>query len=70
MKVCAFFDWYFGFQSSNRSFLTAEQRKMQRKISELEEELVQMETVKEDNSRLKNENGALVRVISKLSERV
>lgn len=41
---------------------------MERKLSELEEELVQMESVKEDNTRLKNENGALVRVISKLSK--
>lgn len=41
---------------------------MQRKISELEEELTQMENIKEDNTRLKNENGALVRVISKLSK--
>ena len=54
--------------NSNRSSLLAEQRKMQRKISELEEELVQMESIKEDNSRLKDENGALVRVISKLSK--
>lgn len=45
-----------------------EKRKMERRISELEEELVQMENVKEDNVRLKNENGALVRVISKLSK--
>ncbi|XP_063703140.1 protein phosphatase 1 regulatory subunit 12A [Culicoides brevitarsis] len=45
-----------------------ERRAMERKISEMEEELKQMETLKADNQRLKDENGALIRVISKLSK--
>lgn len=45
-----------------------EKRQMQRKLGELEEELKQVETLKQDNLRLKEENGALIRVISKLSK--
>jgi len=45
-----------------------EKRQMQRKISELEEELKGLEQLKNDNQRLKDENGALIRVISKLSK--
>ena len=45
-----------------------EKRQMQRKLGELEEELKQMESVMGDNQRLKEENGALIRVISKLSK--
>jgi protein phosphatase 1 regulatory subunit 12A len=45
-----------------------EKRQMQRKLGELEEELKQIETLKTDNQRLKEENGALIRVISKLSK--
>ncbi|XP_053209528.1 protein phosphatase 1 regulatory subunit 12A-like [Panonychus citri] len=45
-----------------------EKRSLQRKLSELEEEIKQLETFKSDNKRLKDENGALIRVISKLSK--
>uniref|UniRef100_U5EYV8 Protein phosphatase 1 regulatory subunit 12a n=1 Tax=Corethrella appendiculata TaxID=1370023 RepID=U5EYV8_9DIPT len=44
-----------------------EKRAMERKISEMEEELKQLDTLKTENQRLKDENGALIRVISKLS---
>lgn len=50
-------------QESNR-----EKRQMQRKLGELEEELKQLDSLKVDNQRLKEENGALIRVISKLSK--
>ncbi|RWS28945.1 protein phosphatase 1 regulatory subunit 12A-like isoform X7 [Leptotrombidium deliense] len=45
-----------------------EKRQMQRRISELEEETKQLESLQSDNQRLKDENGALIRVISKLSK--
>ncbi|XP_032451983.1 protein phosphatase 1 regulatory subunit 12A isoform X9 [Nasonia vitripennis] len=45
-----------------------ERRAMERKLSEMEEELKMMETLKCENQRLKDENGALIRVISKLSK--
>ncbi|XP_038073241.1 protein phosphatase 1 regulatory subunit 12A-like isoform X2 [Patiria miniata] len=45
-----------------------ERRALERRLSELEEELKAMEQLKSDNQRLKDENGALVRVISKLSK--
>nr|XP_034333852.1 protein phosphatase 1 regulatory subunit 12C isoform X12 [Crassostrea gigas] len=45
-----------------------EKRALERKLSEYEEELKKMEALKEDNKRLKEENGALIRVISKLSK--
>ncbi|CAH0384318.1 unnamed protein product [Bemisia tabaci] len=45
-----------------------ERRTMERKLSEMEEELKQMELLKTENQRLKDENGALIRVISKLSK--
>ncbi|XP_032309589.1 protein phosphatase 1 regulatory subunit 12B isoform X27 [Drosophila ananassae] len=45
-----------------------ERRAMERKLSELEEELKQLDTYKTDNHRLKEENAALIRVISKLSK--
>ncbi|XP_029437921.1 protein phosphatase 1 regulatory subunit 12A-like isoform X2 [Rhinatrema bivittatum] len=41
---------------------------LQRRISELEEELKVLADLKADNQRLKDENGALIRVISKLSK--
>lgn len=44
-----------------------EKRAMERKMSEMEEELKQLEALKTENQRLKDENGALIRVISKLS---
>ncbi|EDW69473.2 uncharacterized protein Dvir_GJ13261, isoform J [Drosophila virilis] len=45
-----------------------ERRAMERKLSELEEELKQLDAYKSDNDRLKEENAALIRVISKLSK--
>ncbi|UJR24559.1 hypothetical protein I4U23_005934 [Adineta vaga] len=45
-----------------------EKRSYERKISELEEDLKKMDSVKSDNTRLKEENAALIRVISKLSK--
>uniref|UniRef100_A0A1Y1JWN0 cGMP-dependent protein kinase interacting domain-containing protein n=1 Tax=Photinus pyralis TaxID=7054 RepID=A0A1Y1JWN0_PHOPY len=45
-----------------------EKRAMERKLSEMEEELKQLEILKSENQRLKDENGALIRVISKLSK--
>ena len=45
-----------------------EKRALQRTISEQEEELKTMSDIKADNVRLKDENGALIRVISKLSK--
>ncbi|ELT90126.1 hypothetical protein CAPTEDRAFT_218744 [Capitella teleta] len=51
----------------DRRFLQ-EKRALERKISEQEEELRAMESLRSDNQRLKEENGALIRVISKLSK--
>ncbi|XP_033107888.1 protein phosphatase 1 regulatory subunit 12A-like isoform X1 [Anneissia japonica] len=45
-----------------------EKRALERKLSELEEEIKTIHQLKQDNQRLKDENGALVRVISKLSK--
>ncbi|CAF3388423.1 unnamed protein product [Rotaria sp. Silwood1] len=45
-----------------------EKRVYERKISELEEELKKIDSIKADNIRLKEENAALIRVISKLSK--
>ncbi|KAJ6220051.1 hypothetical protein RDWZM_005863 [Blomia tropicalis] len=45
-----------------------EKRSLQRTISEHEEELKTMNDIKADNIRLKDENAALIRVISKLSK--
>ncbi|XP_044002864.1 protein phosphatase 1 regulatory subunit 12B isoform X10 [Aphidius gifuensis] len=45
-----------------------ERRAMERKFSEMEEELQVLEQLKAENLRLKEENGALIRVISKLSK--
>ncbi|TUC19547.1 Protein phosphatase 1 regulatory subunit 12A [Bagarius yarrelli] len=47
---------------------TQERRALERKISEMEEELKTLPDLKADNQRLKDENGALIRVISKLSK--
>jgi len=41
---------------------------LEKKLSEMEEELKQLEHLKNDNQRLRDENGALIRVISKLSK--
>ncbi|XP_046688008.1 protein phosphatase 1 regulatory subunit 12B-like, partial [Homalodisca vitripennis] len=45
-----------------------ERRAMERKLSEMEEELKQVEKLKCENQKLRDENGALIRVISKLSK--
>ncbi|CAF4226710.1 unnamed protein product, partial [Rotaria sordida] len=45
-----------------------EKRVYEQKISELEEELKRINLIKADNIRLKEENAALIRVISKLSK--
>ncbi|XP_046390993.1 protein phosphatase 1 regulatory subunit 12C [Ischnura elegans] len=45
-----------------------ERRALERKLSEMEEELKQLEQLRCENQRLKEENGALIRVISKLSK--
>uniref|UniRef100_A0A8C6XHT7 Protein phosphatase 1 regulatory subunit n=1 Tax=Naja naja TaxID=35670 RepID=A0A8C6XHT7_NAJNA len=45
-----------------------ERRGLERRISEMEEELKMLPDLKADNQRLKDENGALIRVISKLSK--
>ncbi|KAG5883940.1 hypothetical protein JTB14_003758 [Gonioctena quinquepunctata] len=45
-----------------------ERRAMERKLSEMEEELKNLENLRTENQRLKDENGALIRVISKLSK--
>ncbi|XP_058857917.1 protein phosphatase 1 regulatory subunit 12A isoform X2 [Acipenser ruthenus] len=45
-----------------------ERRSLERRVSELEEEMEVLSNLKADNQRLKDENGALIRVISKLSK--
>ncbi|KAJ8257452.1 hypothetical protein GJAV_G00185750 [Gymnothorax javanicus] len=45
-----------------------EKRVLEKKVSEMEEELKVLTELKSDNQRLKDENGALIRVISKLSK--
>ncbi|XP_070601814.1 protein phosphatase 1 regulatory subunit 12B isoform X4 [Erythrolamprus reginae] len=45
-----------------------EKRLLERKLSEMEEEMKVLTDLKSDNQRLKDENGALIRVISKLSK--
>ncbi|OQV12609.1 Protein phosphatase 1 regulatory subunit 12A [Hypsibius exemplaris] len=40
-----------------------ERRALERKLAEMEEELKELETLRADNQRLKEENGALIRVI-------
>ncbi|XP_078075626.1 protein phosphatase 1 regulatory subunit 12A isoform X3 [Mustelus asterias] len=56
---------------ADRSLLEMEKRErraLERKIAEMEEELKMLPDLKADNQRLKDENGALIRVISKLSK--
>jgi len=57
---------------STTSGLTDTEKKeklaLEKKLSEMEEELKQLEHLKNDNQRLRDENGALIRVISKLSK--
>ncbi|XP_048887147.1 protein phosphatase 1 regulatory subunit 12A isoform X3 [Brienomyrus brachyistius] len=45
-----------------------ERRLLERRVAELEEELKVLGDLRADNQRLKDENGALIRVISKLSK--
>ncbi|XP_067090993.1 protein phosphatase 1 regulatory subunit 12B-like [Osmerus mordax] len=45
-----------------------ERRALERKISDMEEEIKVQTDLKMENQRLKDENGALIRVISKLSK--
>ncbi|MFT7812939.1 protein phosphatase 1 regulatory subunit 12B-like isoform X1 [Arapaima gigas] len=45
-----------------------EKRVLEKKVSAMEEELKVLTELKSDNQRLKDENGALIRVISKLSK--
>ncbi|XP_014670964.1 PREDICTED: protein phosphatase 1 regulatory subunit 12A-like [Priapulus caudatus] len=45
-----------------------ERRALEMKISELEEQVKEMDAFRSDNQRLKEENAALIRVISKLSK--
>ncbi|XP_073522954.1 protein phosphatase 1 regulatory subunit 12B isoform X5 [Phyllobates terribilis] len=45
-----------------------EKRVLERKMSEMEDDLRALTDLKSDNQRLKDENGALIRVISKLSK--
>ncbi|KAM5138612.1 protein phosphatase 1 regulatory subunit 12A-like isoform 2-T2 [Mantella aurantiaca] len=56
----------------DRSFLIDTEKKekmiLERRVSELQEELKALGDLKADNQRLKDENGALIRVISKLSK--
>ncbi|XP_072277898.1 protein phosphatase 1 regulatory subunit 12A-like [Pyxicephalus adspersus] len=56
----------------DRSFLIdtekKEKRILERRVSELQDELKVLGDLKADNQRLKDENGALIRVISKLSK--
>ncbi|XP_046845850.1 protein phosphatase 1 regulatory subunit 12B-like isoform X1 [Xenia sp. Carnegie-2017] len=44
-----------------------EKNKLERKLENMEDDLKQLNDLREDNKRLKDENGALIRVISKLS---
>ncbi|KAM4723208.1 protein phosphatase 1 regulatory subunit 12A-like [Rhinophrynus dorsalis] len=59
-------------RSVDRSFLIDTEKKekviLERRVSELQEELKVLGDLKADNQRLKDENGALIRVISKLSK--
>ncbi|XP_075693799.1 protein phosphatase 1 regulatory subunit 12A-like isoform X2 [Rhinoderma darwinii] len=59
-------------RSVDRSFLIDTEKKekliLDRRVSELQEELKVLGDLKADNQRLKDENGALIRVISKLSK--
>ncbi|CAH4038583.1 unnamed protein product [Pieris brassicae] len=55
-------------QNSLSEIEKRERRAMERKLSEMEEELKNQQALQAENQRLKNENGALIRVISKLSK--
>ncbi|XP_063372807.1 protein phosphatase 1 regulatory subunit 12C isoform X2 [Cydia amplana] len=55
-------------QNSLSDIEKREKRAMERKLSEMEEELKYQQALQAENQRLKDENGALIRVISKLSK--
>ncbi|KAL0978790.1 hypothetical protein UPYG_G00175230 [Umbra pygmaea] len=58
-------------RSNERTMLETEKREtcaLQKKISDMEEEVKVQTELKIENQRLKDENGALIRVISKLSK--
>nr|XP_013189308.1 unnamed protein product [Amyelois transitella] len=55
-------------QNSLSEIEKREKRAMERKLSEMEEELKFQQALQAENQRLKDENGALIRVISKLSK--
>ncbi|XP_038216122.1 protein phosphatase 1 regulatory subunit 12B isoform X2 [Zerene cesonia] len=55
-------------QNSLSEIEKREKRAMERKLSEMEEELKYHQALQAENQRLKDENGALIRVISKLSK--
>lgn len=57
--------------SERSSVLESEKREKQaleKRVTDMEEELKVLTELKSDNQRLKDENGALIRVISKLSK--
>jgi len=55
--------------SSSSSLLDEQERRAyERKMADMEEELRTLDQLRSDNQRLKDENGALIRVISKLSK--
>merc|ERR1719208_441837 len=56
-------------QASTKNSIS-DSEKREKKISEMEEELKTLEQLRADNQRLRDENGALIRVISKLSKKV
>jgi len=45
-----------------------EKKVLEKKLGEMEDELKTLDQLKADNQRLRDENGALIRVISKLSK--
>jgi len=45
-----------------------EKKVLEKKLAEMEDELKTLDQLKADNQRLRDENGALIRVISKLSK--
>ncbi|XP_059573202.1 protein phosphatase 1 regulatory subunit 12B isoform X2 [Alligator mississippiensis] len=55
-------------RSSMMEMEKREKRALERRLSEMEEEVKVLTELKSDNQRLKDENGALIRVISKLSK--
>ncbi|XP_069753251.1 protein phosphatase 1 regulatory subunit 12A-like isoform X2 [Narcine bancroftii] len=58
----------FADRSAHLELEKKERKALERRISELEEELKVLTDLRADNQRLKDENGALIRVISKLSK--